>query len=80
LLLESSEKNLLPSLKIVKVIQEGRRNAGFSYNSTSGKHPDPVAMRESTLKDQLDNAIKFQALSSLSYPTKWGDLNADGAS
>ncbi|XP_046464172.1 uncharacterized protein LOC124209965 [Daphnia pulex] len=57
LIMESTEKTLITILKMIKVIQDGRRNVAWSFNTKIGnkQRNDPVPMRESSLKDQLDS-------------------------
>jgi hypothetical protein len=55
--MESTEKTPITILKMIKVIQDGRRNVAWSFNTKIGnkQRNDPVPMRESSLKDQLDS-------------------------
>ena len=57
LIMESTEKTPITILKMIKVIQDGRRNVAWSFNTKIGnkQRKDPVPMRESSLKDQLDS-------------------------
>ena len=55
--MESTEKTPLTILKMIKVIQDGRKNVAWSFNTKIGniQRKDPVPVRESSLKDQLDS-------------------------
>ena len=54
--MESSEITPITILKMIKVTQDWRRNVAWSFNTKLGnkQRKDPVPMRESSLKDQLD--------------------------
>ena len=50
LIMESTEKTPITILKMIKVIQDGRRNVAWSFNTKIGnkQRKDPVPMRESS--------------------------------
>jgi hypothetical protein len=55
--MESTEKTPITILKMIKVIQDGRRNVAWSFKTKIGnkQRKDPVPVWESSLKDQLDS-------------------------